>query len=206
MRRLAVVAVAVVALAGCGGSTTSRPSGVAERWLQAIGDLGRPSVAEDAAEKAERHGSVEAADRLVDRTEFEDDEARFSDLEVGAAVVEGDSARVPVRVTRRLAGGEKDELFATAVLRRSDGEWEVTDLDRSTADERVPSQGGDRPASATARHWLAAVAIGALAAVASALVIETQPAVRQQARPGYVPAAPQRPTEENQRGAVPVPE
>lgn len=190
MRRLLLLLALVPVLAGCGGSTTSRPSGVAERWLQAIGDLGRPSVSEDAAEKAERHGRIAAADRLLDGAEFEEDEARFSDLEVGAAEVEGDEARVPVRVTRRLDGGAKDELFATAVLRRSDGEWEVVDLDESTDDELVPSQGGDRPASATARHWLAAVAIGALAAVASALVIETQPAVRQQARPGYVPDRP----------------
>lgn len=191
MRRLLLGAVLVVLLAGCGGSTISRPSGVAERWLQAVSDMGRPSVREDAADKAERHGSLDAAEPLLDGVRFEEDESRFTDLEVGAAT---DDGRVPLRVTRRLADDERDELFLTAVLERDDGgEWRVVELDEPRDGELVPSEGGDRPASATFRHWLAAVAVGLLLAVASALVIEAQPAVRQQARPGYVPAAPQRP-------------
>lgn len=206
MRRALLLLALVAVLAGC-GSAASRPSGVVERWLTAVGDVGRPSVREDAEEKLVESGLAGAEGALVDDVAFEEDASRFTDFEVGAAAIRGDDARVPIRVTRRLAGDEKDEVFLTAVLeRRADGVWGVTDLDRSTADERVPSKGGDRPASATARHWLAAVAFGALAAVASALVIESQPAVRQQARPDYVPAAPQRPTEENQRGAAPVPE
>lgn len=195
MRRLVLLAVAVLGLAACGGSGTLRPSGVTERWLQAVSDAGREGVADDAAAKAERYGSLAAAGDLLDAP-FEDDDSRFTDLEVGAADVSGDRARVPLRVTRRLEGGATDEVFVTALLERGGDTWSVTGLDESGDDELVPSRGGDRPASATARHWLAAVAFGALAAVASALVIEAQPAVpavRQQARSQYVPAAPKRP-------------
>jgi hypothetical protein len=188
-------------LAGCGGSTTARPAGVAERWLQAVGDTGRPSVVDEAVAEAGAHGGLDPARPLLEGMRFETDASLFTDLEVGAAREEGDRARVPVRVTRRLDGGERDEVFASAVLERAtETSWRVVEVVEPRPGELVPSQGGDRPASATARHWLAAIAIGAIAAVASALLIEAQPAVRAGAHPGYVPAAPQRPlTEENQQ-------
>lgn len=203
MRRFLLVLVLVPVLGGCtiGGGGPARPAGVAERWLQAVGDTGRGSVRDDAIERASSYGSLEAADDLVEHgVPFEDDAGLFTDLEVGAAALRGDEARVPLRVTLRLDAGRRDQVFATAVLRRSGGEWRVHELDDPRAGELVPSRGGERPASATARHWAAAVAFGALAAVASALVIEAQPAVRTGAPPGYVSAAPQRPlTEENQQ-------
>jgi hypothetical protein len=202
VRRLLLLLVLVPALAGCTiGGGTARPSGVAERWLQAIGDSGRDAVRDDALRRASDHGSLDAADRLVDHPAgFEGGSSLFTDLEVGAATVTGAEARVPFRLTLRLEDGRREQVFATAVLRRAGDEWRVTDLDDPDAGELVPSRGGARPASATTRHWAAAVAFGALAAVASALVIEAQPAVRTIAGPGYVAAAPQRPlTEENQQ-------
>lgn len=201
MRRLLLLLLLAPVLAGCtiGGGGTARPSGVAERWLQAVGDTGRPAVRDDAIERVATYGSFEAAARLLDRS-FDDDASLFADLEVGAAAISGEQARVPLRMTLRLDDGRREEVFATAVLRRADGEWLVAELDESRAGELVPSRGGERPASATARHWAAAVAFGALAAVASALVIEAQPPVRSGALAGYVSAAPQRPlTEENQQ-------
>lgn len=202
MRRLLLLVLLAPLLTSCtvGGGGTSRPSGVAERWLQAISDTGRAGVREDALERARSHGDIAAARHILGDDRFEADASRFTDLEIGAAEISADEARVPIRVTRRLADDERDAVFATAVLQRVEGEWRVVDVGDPREGELVPSRGGARPATATARHWLAAVAFGLLAAVASALVIEAQPAVRMTTSPGYVAAAPQRPlTEENQQ-------
>jgi hypothetical protein len=164
----ALVLVAL-ALGACGSSSDERASGVTERWLQALSDTGRSSVSEDAMARAARDGDPEIGAVLGDG--LTDDDAYFDDLEVGRAIEDGDTARVPLRVTRN----DDREVFATAVLSRRGSSWRVDRLEPPRPDERVPSRGGDRAASASARHWLAAIAVGGVVTVLSALVIELQP-------------------------------
>ena len=178
LRILLLVAVAAVAVAGC-SREEARPSGITERWLQAVGDIGRDRIASDATERAAEFGDPALVDALRPADPPED-EAWFEDLEVGKAAVAGDTARVPYRLTVR-DGGDEVEETGTAVLQRRDGEWKVSALDEQRPGELVPSAGGERPASATTKHWLAAVALGVILCVGSALVIESQPATGQRA-------------------------
>ena len=180
MSRRAVLLVAVVLLAVVGCSREEpRPSGIAERWLQAVGDIGRDRVASDATERAAEHGDPALVDELRP-DDPPDDEAWFADLEVGKAAISGDTARVPYRLTVRDGGDEQPES-GTAILHRSDGEWRVTDLDEQRPGELVPSAGGDRPASASPKHWAGAIALGIILTVASAIAIEAQPRTGQPA-------------------------
>ena len=170
---LAAALAVPVLLAGC-ARDEARPSGVTERWLQAVADQGRDGLADDARARADEHAERAATEAVVP-ADAEDDEALFSDLEVGAATEEGGQARVPFRVTTRAAGGDDEERYGIAVLQRFDGEWRVVAVAEATEDERVPSEGGDRPARASAEQWLAAVALSIILTVGSALVIESQP-------------------------------
>jgi hypothetical protein len=173
MRRALAIVVLLLAAAGCGSSAPERASGVTERWLQAISDSGRSRVRDDATERAAEDGDpVRAGALLPDASEHDDDDEWFSDLEVGKAIEHGDTARVPLRLTRE---DDDKEIFATAMLMRDGRGWRIVGIEASRPGELVPSKGGDRPATATARHWLAAVAVGALVTVVSALVIELQP-------------------------------
>ena len=181
MRRLRfglLVVVLAVTVLGC-ARDEARPSGVTERWLQAVGDIGRSSIAEDATERAAEHGDPDLI-TVVRPADPPDDEPWFEDLEVGKAAVDGDLARVPYRLTA-VDGDDEVERTGTAILQRRDGEWKVTALDERRPDELVPSAGGDRPASASAKHWLGAVALGIILTVASAIVIEAQPRTGQPA-------------------------
>ena len=171
MRRLAAVALLVLALGACGTATNERASGVTERWLQAVSDTGRERIRDDATSRAAEDGDVALATSLLG-PDHDDDEAWFADLEVGRAVEHGDEARVPFRVTLE---DDDRELFRTAVLHRRGDSWEVVEVDESRDGEDVPSEGGARPATAAGRHWLAAIAVGAIVTVASAIVIELQP-------------------------------
>jgi hypothetical protein len=175
VRRAAALGVVllVVALGACSRSE-ERPSGVTERFLQAVSDTGRERVREDALERAGDDGDADLVDALLPVTSepHDDDESLFADLEVGRAVERDDTARVPFRLTMT---DDDSEVFATAVLTRDGDSWRVTGVDAPAAGELVPSEGGDRAASATGRHWLAAVAAGVLLAVVSGLVIELQP-------------------------------
>jgi hypothetical protein len=173
MRRALVTLLALLALAGCGSSGPERASGVTERWLQAVSDTGRSRVRDDATHRAAGDGDPALAAPLLPRGHHDDHDAWFSDLEVGKAIEDGDAARVPLRLTR---ADDDREVFATAVLRRDGDTWHIVRLDDSRRGELVPSKGGDRPATASARHWLAAIAVGGVVTVASALVIELQPA------------------------------
>ena len=173
MRRLLLLLVAtLLVVAGC-SRDEARPSGVTERWLQAVGDIGRKGLGEDATERATEHGDPALIDALRP-ADPPDDEAWFADLEVGKASVSGDRARVPYRLTAR-EGDDDVERGGTAVLERRDGEWRVVALDERRAGEQVPSEGGSKPASATTKHWMSAVALGVILTVASALIIEAQP-------------------------------
>jgi hypothetical protein len=180
MRRLLTVVLAVLALGACASTTDERASGVTERWLQAISETGRERVRDDATDRAAEDGDVALATSLL-APDHDDDEAWFADLEVGRSVEHGDEARVPVRVT--LADDDR-KLYRTAVLHRRGSSWEIVDVDESRGGEDVPSEGGARPATAQGRHWLAGIAVGAVVTVASALVIELQPAPEPTRRAG----------------------
>jgi hypothetical protein len=179
MRRLGALLVVAVALAGCGSDRPERASGVTERWLQAVSDTGRSRVREDASARATRDGDpvlvlATLPRPVLTRPQYDrlDDEALFDDLEVGRASERAGVARVPFRVTNALDGSA---IYRTAVLERRRDTWHIVAVDDSRPGELVPSRGGSRPAGALARHWVAAVAVGAILTVASALVIELQP-------------------------------
>jgi hypothetical protein len=169
VRRALALVLLALALTSCGSSTNERASGVTERWLQALSDTGRSSVRDDATERAARDGDPQLGAVLADG--LTGDDALFDDLEVGRAIESGDEARVPLRVTR----SDDKQVFATAVLARRGSSWTIVRLEPPQPGEAVPSRGGDRAASASSRHWLAAIAVGALVTVLSALVIELQP-------------------------------
>lgn len=172
MRRSLAALVVLLALAGCGSSRPERASGVTERWLQAVSDTGRSRVRDDATRRAADDGDPSIASPLLARAHHDDHDEWFSDLEVGKAIEDGSTARVPLRLTR---ADDDREVFATAVLRRAGDTWHIVALDDSRRGELVPSRGGERPATASGRHWLGAIAVGAVVTVASALVIELQP-------------------------------
>ena len=176
MRALRVVLVAVVAATALGGCARSeaRPSGVVERWLQAVGDQGRDGLRDDAQERAAKYGDPSVSAAVVPDN-AEPDERHFSDLEVGKAVEGPLGARVPFRVTARLDGGEKDERTGTAVLARRGDKWFVTAVEPQAAGERVPSAGGPQPARAAPAQWLVALLLGIAITFASVLIIEAQP-------------------------------
>ena len=182
MRRLlllvAVLGVGLLGGAGC-ARDEARPAGITERWLQAVGDIGRDSIAEDATARAADYGDP-ALIAGVRPDEPPEDEAWFEDLEVGKAAERGDEARVPYRLTAR-DGDDEVEVTGTAVLRQREGEWRVVALDEQGPDELVPSAGGDRPSSASTKHWVSAIALGIILTVASALIIEAQPRTGQPA-------------------------
>lgn len=183
MKRIAVVAAVAVALLASCARDEPRAAGITERWLTAIGDQGRENLVSKSRARALKYGRLEPASELIPPN-AESDERHFSDLEVGRAIETGDTARVPYRVTARLEGDETEERAGTAVLSRRGNGWFVVDVDERAPGERVPSEGGARPASATAGQWATALAIGVAAAVASALVIRRQPESTIGAGPG----------------------
>lgn len=152
----------------------ARPSGVAERWIEAVNDQGRPGLRGDAADRAAEHGDPAAAEKLIP-PDPKPDATYFTDFEVGKDTVDGTTARVPVRASVRENGHGLDEVVATVVLDRSTGHWRVVDVVERAPGEAVPSEGGERPARATFNHWLTAFALGLFITVVSVLVIEAQP-------------------------------
>lgn len=169
-----MAAVFLVLAFGACARDQARPSGIAERWLQAVSDRGREGLREDADDRIEEHGTVQAADEITP-PDAEDDERTFRDLEVGKATVEGDTARVPFRVTARIEGDQKRELRATAVLTRADETWRVVDVVDRSEGEEVPSEGGERPASSKLSQWAWALLLGVLMTIGAVLLIERQP-------------------------------
>ena len=64
---------------------TSRPEGVAENWLTAVGDTTRKGVEADARKRAEKIGGVSIGEAICCSSDT-DGKAAFADLEVGKAV------------------------------------------------------------------------------------------------------------------------
>ena len=175
MKRLALALLVLALAAGC-STDRDRAAGITERWLQAVGDQGRDNLFSTAGDRAADYGDASLTDALLPPPDDRpDDERFFDDLEIGAARVEGDQARVPFRVTRARAGGDTDELSATAVLRAEGDTWRVVGVDERGPGEEVPSEGGARPATAEPRHWLLAIVLGLLVTIVSVVLIELQP-------------------------------
>lgn len=173
-RALVVVAIAIaVATTTACSRSEPRPAGITERWLQAVSELGREGLRADAEERAAEYGSPEATAK-VRPADAEEDERTFSDLEVGKAVVDIDQARVPFRLTARIEGGERRESDGAAVLVKEEGTWRVIDVVPREPTEKVPSEGGERPARAGISHWLYAVLASAVATLIGVGLIERE--------------------------------
>lgn len=170
-RVLAVVALLALALAAGCAREQARPSGIAERWLQAVSERGRDGLREDAEERLAEYGTA----RAIEVPDAEDDERTFRDLEVGKARHEGDSAFVPFRVTARIEGDHKREIRGVLALVRDGDSWSVTDVLPAGPDDKVPSEGGERPARSKASQWVLAFLLGVALTAGSVLLIERQP-------------------------------
>jgi hypothetical protein len=169
-----MAAVIVVLLVAAGvhlaGSVVRRPEGAAERFLQTAS---RPSA--DDRERAESYGPVELARALIEFDRDDTDRAWFRRIEVGHGIRAGELARVPARVTRN-DRAETVESF-TLVLEQQPGSaprgWRVVGRQTRAPGERVPSEGGAKPASAPVTTWLVALGLGALLTVGSELVLRS---------------------------------
>ena len=170
---LAAAVLVLLTLTGC-ARDEPRAAGITERWLTAVGDQGRDNLRSKSVRRAATYGDQALAGRVIP-SNAEEDERHFSDLEVGKAIETGGTARVPFRLTARLEGGETEEREGTAVLTRSGDGWRVTDVVDRKPGERVPSEGGERPSSATPTQWIGTIVVGILVAVASAALIRRQP-------------------------------
>jgi hypothetical protein len=169
-RALAAVLLIVAALGAC-ARDEARPSGIAERWLQAVSDHGRDGLREDAAERLAEYGTAAP----IDVPDAEDDERTFSDLEVGKARVRGDVAVVPFRVNARLEGDTKREIEGALELVKDGDSWSVAQVLPAGPEDRVPSDGGPRPASSKPSQWLIALLLGIAMTIGAVVVIERQP-------------------------------
>ena len=164
----------------------SRPEGVAENWLTAVGDTTRKGVEKDARKRAEKIGQVMQAARTGLLKYDADEKSAFSDLEVGKAYPGqvDDVVHVPFRVHAR--NGDKDDVEITGILvmQHAHDEWRVANVATGIGDDahKLPSDGGPPPSSAPASLWL-----GGLVGAAIIGVITTT-LVRLAGRPTAVPA------------------
>jgi hypothetical protein len=158
----------------------SRPEGVAENWLTAIGDTTRKGVEADATKRADKIGAPELAVPILEpHPELIKRKSGFDDLEVGKAArvdpASPDKVRVGFRVHARRPQDQTAEINGVLTLERSNDKWMVTALDvtdpASAGLPALPSDGGPPPSSAPASLWLGAL-VGAVivGAITTALV------------------------------------
>ena len=165
-----VAAIGIALLIHAVNAGNHRPEGIAERWLQAVGDTGRKGVRSDARHRAEDHGPLALAAPLV-RPKHDTRHSYFVDLEVGEAHHAADVARVPFRLHQYVDSGSPPLQQGTVVMARAGDSWRVTAIDARQAGEKVPSEGGAPPSRAPLGAWVGALGIGVvLAAGCSALV------------------------------------
>ncbi|MDQ3757291.1 MAG: hypothetical protein M3394_05545 [Actinomycetota bacterium] len=160
----------VLALGACARSE-ARPAGIAERWLQAVSELGRDGLREDAEERLREHGTAAP----IDVPDAEDDERTFSDMEVGKAREDAGNAFVPFRVNARIEGDERREIRGVLRLARQGDSWSVTEVLPAGPGDKVPSEGGERPARSKPSQWALAALLGVLMTAGSVFLIERQP-------------------------------
>jgi hypothetical protein len=136
-----------------------------------VSDRGKDGLREDAEERLREYGSASP----IEVPDAEEDERTFSDLEVGKATFEGDVAVVPFRVTARIRGDERRETTGVLQLVPEGDTWRVTQVLPASAEDKVPSEGGERPARASFGQWLLALLAGVAMTGVAVLVIERQP-------------------------------
>lgn len=158
----------------------SRAEGVAENWLEAIGDTTRKGVEADATRRADEIGAPELAIHVLHpQPEEIDRKAGFANLEVGKSqrVDEDnpDKVKVGFHVSARRPEDETVDIEGVITLEKIDDEWHVVALQRTDPVKAgvpaLPSDGGPPPSSAPVSLWFGAL-VGALlvGAVTSALV------------------------------------
>lgn len=160
----------------------TRPEGVAEDFLTALGDTTRKGVEADSTRQVEELGNAEAGQFLL----FKDTnrKAGFSDLEVGKAVRVRDDNPDEVRVKFQVHSRNKSELVkltGVMTLVRTDDEWRETEVvvlgakgvPASIADglPALPSDGGPPPSSAPLSLWIGAIVGSALIGVVCSSLI-----------------------------------
>lgn len=159
----------------------SRPEGVAEDWLTAIGDTTREGVEADATNRADKIGAPELAIQILEpHPELIERKAGFDDLEVGKAVrvdaASPDNVRVAFRVHARRPHDEKVEINGVLTLKRTGKAWMVTALDvvdpKSAGVPVLPSDGGPPPSSAPASLWLGALLGAALIGLVTTALVK----------------------------------
>ena len=177
---VAIMVLGIVGLLNVHGK--SRPEGVAENWLTAVGDTTRKGVEADARKRAEKIGAVSLAKELV----YPDAKAihrksAFDDLEVGKAVrlavpepvgVSVEQVEVGFRVHALRPNDEKKEITGVVTLIRHD-DWNVVqvrvgDLAGVPA---LPSDGGPPPSSAPLSLWLGGLVGAAIIGVITSALI-----------------------------------
>ena len=141
-----------------------RPEGVAEDWLVAVGDTTRKGVREQSAEDANELGGLEPARPLLDLAGDTDGKRAFSDLEVGKAVGDRDTVRVPFRLHVHEQDDAAEGVVVLTRIRQigadAEGGWLVSHLDDRRPGEEVPSEGGPPPSSAPTWLWALGLAAG----------------------------------------------
>jgi hypothetical protein len=136
---------------------TSRPEGVAENWLTAVGDTTRKGVEADARKRAAKIGPIAAASAAGLLKYDADRKSAFSDLEVGKSYESrfAGAVDVPFRVHARNGDEDDVEISGTILIRRVKDEWHVVSA-AAVVDpaHKLPSEGGPPPSSAPASLWL----------------------------------------------------
>jgi hypothetical protein len=164
--RLAVLGVAIAfvligGLLAAYGSGADRPEGVAERWLNDVGDTRRDGVKDRAGHDAQEVGPVSLAAGLLPKGST-DGRAAFIDLEVGKASGDAAATRVPFRLHQRIDGKAGPPIYGTVRMSQRDGRWQVRALEPPVAGIEVPSEGGQPAANAPIGLYLGALAVAAL--------------------------------------------
>jgi hypothetical protein len=164
--RLAVLGVAIAfvligGLLAAYGSGADRPEGVAERWLNDVGDTRRDGVTERATTDVEKVGPLSLAASLLPKGST-DGRAAFIDLEVGKASGDAATTRVPFRLHQRIHGSAGPPIYGTVRMVKRAGDWHITALDPAVAGIEVPSEGGPPAAEAPIGLYLGALAVAAL--------------------------------------------
>jgi hypothetical protein len=171
---LLAVAIAFVLIGGlvaAYGSGADRPEGVAERWLNDVGDTTRDGVKGSAREDADDTGPVRLAEHLLPPADRTDGRSAFLDLEVGKAVARDGRTLVPFRLHQRLDGDAGPPIDGTIGLVRRGEDWKVVEVSGPTAGLEVPSEGGEPAAKAPWQLFAGALVVSALLAAACGVAV-----------------------------------
>jgi hypothetical protein len=174
--RLAVLGVAIVFVLIGGvlaayGTGADRPEGVAERWLNDVGDTRRDGVKDRARDDADEVGPVSLAATILPEGST-DGRAAFIDLEVGKAVDTDGTTRVPFRLHQRVDGSAGPPIFGAVRMVQRAGRWSITAVEPRRSGLEVPSDGGPPAAEAPIGLYLGALLVAALVTAFCVLLVK----------------------------------